>query len=80
MPGLDVTLALIVLSFVLMGAGFSLRNQRPGIALLALGIVRLIAQLSPQRCAAAWSLARPSTQRAPSAVFSFFQNGARVFR
>ena len=33
-----------------------------------------------QRSAAAWSLSRPSTQRGPSLVFSFFQNGARVFR
>ena len=33
-----------------------------------------------QRSAAAWSLLRPSTQRGPSLVFSFFQNGARVFK
>lgn len=33
-----------------------------------------------QRSAALWSLQRPSTQRGPSLVSSFFQNGARVFR
>lgn len=33
-----------------------------------------------QRSAALWSLQRPSTQRGPSRVSSFFQNGARVFR
>lgn len=33
-----------------------------------------------QRSAALWSLQRPSTQRGPSLVYSFFQNGARVFR
>ena len=45
MPGLDSTLALIVLSFLLMGSGFSLRNRRPGIALLALGIALMLATL-----------------------------------
>ncbi|ORL49006.1 hypothetical protein B7H18_24410 [Pseudomonas putida] len=33
-----------------------------------------------QRPAASWSLCLPSTHRGPSSVFSFFQNGARVFR
>ena len=45
MPGLDSMLILIVLSFVLMGTGFSLRNRRPGIALLALGIALMLATL-----------------------------------
>ena len=45
MPGLDSTLFLIVLSFVLMGTGFNLRNRRPGIGLLALGIVLMLATL-----------------------------------
>jgi lipopolysaccharide export LptBFGC system permease protein LptF len=45
MPELNATLALIVLSFVLMGAGFTLRNQRPGIAVLALGIALMLATL-----------------------------------
>ena len=34
----------------------------------------------PQRASAASSLTRASTQRAPSGVVSFFQNGACVFR
>lgn len=34
----------------------------------------------PQRASAASSLTRASTQRAPSGVCSFFQNGAWVFR
>ncbi len=33
-----------------------------------------------QRSTACWSLWRPSTQRCPSGVSSFFQKGARVFR
>lgn len=45
MPSLDSTLALIVLSFVLMGAGFGLRNRSPGIGLLALGIALMLATL-----------------------------------
>ncbi|HBM64473.1 MAG TPA: hypothetical protein DD418_12350 [Pseudomonas sp.] len=37
-------------------------------------------RLDYQRPAASWSLCRPSTHLGPSWVFSFFQNGARVFR
>ena len=38
------------------------------------------ARLAYQRAAASSSLARASTQRSPSGIRSFFQNGARVFR
>ncbi len=38
------------------------------------------AMFQDQRSAAASSAVRASTQRPPSGVFSFFQNGARVFR
>ncbi|AXQ49642.1 MAG TPA: hypothetical protein DGQ94_19255 [Pseudomonas sp.] len=41
---------------------------------------KAICVLPYQRPAASWSLCLPSTQRGPSWVFSFFQNGARVFR
>lgn len=34
----------------------------------------------PQRASAASSVLRASTQRSPSGVVSFFQNGASVFR
>ncbi len=37
-------------------------------------------RLDYQRPAASWSLSFPSTHLGPSWVFSFFQNGARVFR
>ncbi len=37
-------------------------------------------RLDHQRPAASWSLRFPSTHLGPSWVFSFFQNGARVFR
>ena len=33
-----------------------------------------------QRCCASWSAVRASTQRLPSGVVSFFQNGASVFK
>lgn len=35
---------------------------------------------TPQRASAASSALRASTQRSPAGVFSFFQNGACVFR
>ncbi len=40
----------------------------------------LLRAVIPQRASAASSLTRASTQRAPSGVCSFFQNGAWVFR
>lgn len=45
MPELNATLLLIVLSFALMGVGFSLRNRPLGIGLLAAGILLVLATL-----------------------------------
>ena len=45
MDRIDTMLLLIIASFILMGMGFSFREQKWGIALLGLGIVSMLSTL-----------------------------------
>lgn len=62
------------------GLGSPFGEEPEGVRDVFEAATTMLSNCQVQRSAAASSLARASTQRPPSGVCSFFQNGARVLR